>query len=233
VTSSLDKMHIPVLTIDGPSGVGKGSASLKVGQQLGWHLLESGALYRALALKAQEVQITLDNEIALAQLANQLEVTFEAQAHEVRVWLKRAHDEIDITQALRHETCAHVASQIAVLPQVRHALLEKQRAFRQKPGLVAEGRDMGTVVFPEATVKIFLTASVEERAQRRYKQLKEKGINVKLSTLIQDIAARDQRDSTRPVAPLSTATDAWVIDTTRLSRAEVVTHILKQVSRYT
>ncbi|MDY6992499.1 MAG: (d)CMP kinase [Pseudomonadota bacterium] len=226
-------MYIPVLTIDGPSGVGKGSASLKVGQQLGWHLLESGALYRALALMAQEAQVALDDEVALTQLANQLEVTFEAQAHEVRVWLKRAHDETDITQALRHETYAHVASQIAVLPQVRQALLERQRAFRQIPGLVAEGRDMGTVVFPEATVKIFLTASVEERAQRRYKQLKEKGISVKLSTLSQDIAARDQRDSMRPVAPLSTATDAWVIDTTRLSIEEVVANILKQVSPYT
>ncbi len=218
---------IPVITIDGPSGVGKGTVALQVAKKLGWHTLDSGALYRVLALAAQYRRIPSVDMIALVALASHLVVSFEPlnDLSGIRV----IFEDEDVTQALRSETCATMASQIATLPGVRQALLAKQRNFKKAPGLVADGRDMGTVVFPEAQVKIFLTATAEERAHRRYKQLKEKESNVKLANLIKEIAARDQRDSTRAVAPLAPAPDALVIDNTGLTIENVVTCVLEQV----
>lgn len=218
---------IPVIAIDGPSGVGKGTITLRVAKKLGWHTLDSGALYRVLALAAQENRISPSDEIALVTLASHMIVHFEplADLSGTRVILE---DE-DITQALRSEQCATAASQVAALPSVRQALLAKQRNFKKAPGLVADGRDMGTIVFPDAQVKIFLTATPEERARRRYKQLKEKESNVKLANLIKEITARDQRDSTRAVAPLVPAPDATVIDTTNMTIDNVVTRVLEQV----
>jgi len=210
------------MTIDGPSGVGKGTVSLRVAKQLGWQLLESGALYRVLALQAQD----LKEESRLARLASQLKVKFEIATGGVQViWEGQ-----DVTAQLRSESCGKLASQIAALPAVRQALLDKQRAFQRPPGLVAEGRDMGSVVFPEAFLKIFLTASCQERAQRRYNQLKEKGINVKLNELIDELNERDQRDSTRAVAPLKIVREATVIDTTGMAIEQVVAQILTKLS---
>jgi cytidylate kinase len=220
--------HIPVVTIDGPSGVGKGTVSLRVAKQLGWHTLDSGAIYRVLALAALQTQISLVDENALASLASHLDVQFvplpDLSATEVVL------NGQEVSQELRSESSGMAASQIAVLPKVRQALLARQRTFRQKPGLVADGRDMGTIVFPDAPLKIFLTASIEERAQRRYKQLKEKGINAKLSDLIVKIGERDKRDRTRTIAPLSAATEALTIDTTKTPIEPVVVRILSIIS---
>jgi len=200
---------IPVVTVDGPSGSGKGTISQRVADALGWHFLDSGALYRLLALAAERRGIPLDDEPRLAALAGELDVRFPPGDG---VYL----DGEQVEAAIRTETCGNAASQVAVLPAVRAALLDRQRAFRQAPGLVADGRDMGTVVFPEAPVKIFLTASAEERARRRYKQLKEKGLDANLASLVDEIAERDRRDASRPVAPLKPAPDAHVVDTTAL-----------------
>ena len=220
--------HIPVVTIDGPSGVGKGTVSLRVAKQLGWHTLDSGAIYRVLALAALQTQVSLSDENALASLASHLEVQFvplpDLSATQVVL------NGQEVSQKLRSESSGMVASQIAVLPKVRQALLARQRAFRQKPGLVADGRDMGTIVFPDAPIKIFLTASIEERAQRRYKQLKEKGINAKLSHLIVEIGERDKRDCTRTIAPLIAAAEALTIDTTKTPIEPVVARILSIIS---
>lgn len=216
---------IPVITIDGPSGVGKGTITLHVAKKLGWHTLDSGAIYRVLALAAQYRNIASVDSIALVALASHMVVYFEPLADGIHV----IFEDEDVTQALRSENCATMASQIATLSGVRQALLARQRHFKKLPGLVADGRDMGTVVFPEAQVKIFLTATAEERAHRRYKQLKEKESNVKLANLIKEIAARDQRDSTRAVAPLAPAPDALVIDTTGMTIENVVTCVLEQV----
>jgi cytidylate kinase len=217
---------VPVITLDGPSGVGKGTVSLRLAQQLGWHTLDSGALYRVLALAAVRHSISLQDEVALAQLAIYLDVYFKATPalDTLQVFLAAQ----EVSAQLRTETCGAMASQLAILPAVRQSLLERQRAFRQLPGLVAEGRDMGTVVFNDAPLKIFLTASGEERAQRRYKQLKEKGIDAKLDSLITEIAERDNRDMTRILAPLQVATDAQVIDTTDLSIEQVVAGVLNR-----
>jgi cytidylate kinase len=220
---------VPVIAIDGPSGVGKGTVSLRLAQQLGWHTLDSGALYRVLALAAMRHSISLQDEIALAQLAIHLEVHFKATPalDTTQVFLATQ----EVSAQLRTETCGAMASQLAILPAVRQSLLERQRAFRQLPGLIAEGRDMGTIVFNDATLKIFLTASGEERARRRYKQLKEKGIDAKLDSLITEIAERDNRDTTRTFAPLQVAGDAKVIDTTYLSIEQVVACILQQLAK--
>jgi cytidylate kinase len=220
--------EVPVIAIDGPSGVGKGTVSLRIAQQLGWHTLDSGALYRVLALAAEAYSISLQDEVALAKLAIHLEVAFKAipTLDTLQVFLAAQ----EVSARLRTETCGAMASQLAVLPTVRQSLLERQRAFRQLPGLIAEGRDMGTIVFNDATLKIFLTASPEERARRRYKQLKEKGIDAKLDSLITEIAERDNRDMTRTLAPLQVAVDAQIIDTTYLSIEQVVTCILQQLA---
>jgi len=216
---------IPVLTIDGPSGAGKGTISARVAQQLGWHLLDSGALYRLVALGAQRRHIPLDDENALAEYATTLDVRFDLPETGGDP-LTLLEDEA-VGDAIRSETCGNAASKVAALPAVRAALLQRQRDFWRKPGLVADGRDMGTVVFPEAKVKIFLTASVEERAQRRYKQLIDKGIDANLPDLLEEIAERDARDSQRKVAPLKPAENAVVLDTTSMAIGEVLERVLR------
>ena len=215
---------VPVLTIDGPSGSGKGTISAEVARRLGWHMLDSGALYRLTALAALRHQVSLDDVEGLAEIARTLEVEFLAQAQgPARIMLEGQ----PVSDELRTESCGNAASKVAAIPAVREALLQRQRDFQQAPGLVADGRDMGTVVFPQAAVKVFLTASAEERAQRRFKQLKEKGMDVNLPALLQEIAERDQRDSNRSVAPLKPAEDALVLDTTGMGIDEVVESVLQ------
>ena len=220
-------MSVPVVTIDGPGGSGKGTISQLLAARLGWHYLDSGALYRVLGLAAQEAGIPLTDAPALAQLANQLELAFEPQADgsPARVYLNKC----DVSTRLRTEECGRWASEVAVLPPVRAALLQKQHDFRAPPGLVADGRDMGTTVFPTAGLKIFLTASPEVRAERRYKQLKEKGLNVSLPLLLGEIRARDARDAEREASPLKPAADAEILDTSSMSITEVVNDILARL----
>ncbi len=200
----------PVITIDGPSGTGKGTVARHLKSWLGWHLLDSGALYRLVGLSAQTAGIALDDERTLAAIARGLAVEFVEQAGETQVLLAGA----SVTDAIRSEECGAAASRVAAWPLVRDALLERQRAFQTPPGLVADGRDMGTVVFPTAELKIYLTASAEERARRRHNQLIEKGMSVNLPRLLGDIVERDRRDQERAVAPLKPAPDAIIVDTT-------------------
>ncbi len=209
--------QIPVITIDGPSGSGKGTIAQILATELGWHFLDSGALYRILAFAAQQRGIPLDDQTKLAALALSLPVTFSTTDAKISL------EGIDIKNEIRTEAAGNAASQVAVIPAVRSALLARQRAFRIAPGLVADGRDMGTVVFPDAPVKVFLTASAEERARRRYNQLIEKGLDANLPTLVADIAERDYRDATRAVAPLVPAVDAEIVDTSDLDIAQTVT----------
>jgi len=213
---------IPVLTIDGPSGSGKGTVSQRVAQKLGWHYLDSGALYRALAVMAQHQGVDTSDTVALQQCAQSMPLQFLPSLLGVRVWI----DDHDITDELRLESTGARASALAAIPEVRAALLERQRHFRQPPGLVADGRDMGTVIFPDAPFKVFLTASAQERAQRRYKQLNEQGVCIKLTDLVREISARDQRDMQRATAPLKPATDAHIIDTTAMTIDEVISSVL-------
>ena len=212
----------PVIAIDGPSGSGKGTISRLVAERLGFHLLDSGALYRLLGLAAGRHGIPLDDEAAVASLASRLDVEFRGEGEKTKVFIEGS----DVTDEIRTETSGSAASQVASLPAVREALLQRQRDFRRAPGLVADGRDMGSVVFPRAPVKVFLTASPEERAQRRYKQLKEKGLSVSLSALSREIAERDRRDASRAVAPLKPAADAELVDTTGIGIEEVVDRVL-------
>ncbi len=219
---------VPVVTIDGPSGSGKGTIADRVARCLGFALLDSGAFYRLLALAALRSGVAADDEPALVALARGLDVRFEpAPGGPPRPIL----DGEDVERAVRSEACGQTASRVAAVPAVREALLERQRALRRVPGLVADGRDMGTIVFPDAQVKIFLDASVRERAQRRHKQLIEKGIDVSLKRLFDEIEARDRRDRERPVAPLRPAEDAVSIDTTGLSVDEVVERVLEVAAR--
>ena len=213
---------VRIVTIDGPSGSGKGTVSRALADHLGWHLLDSGALYRLAALAAQRGRIAHTDESALSSLAAGMNASLSYRNGVERATL----DGDDVSDALRSERCGELASRIAAVPGVRHALLDRQRAFARPPGLVADGRDMGTVVFPAAQVKLFLTASSEERALRRHKQLKEKGIDVSLRTLSEDIGQRDERDAGRRLSPLRAAIDARVIDSTRLSPEEVTARIL-------
>jgi CMP/dCMP kinase len=214
---------VPVLAVDGPGGAGKGTLCRRVADRLGWHLLDSGALYRLVALAATDAGTDLDDEHGLAALARDLPARFAGE----RVFL----GERDVTQAIRSEDCGNRASRIAALPGVRTALVGLQRSFRRPPGLVADGRDMGTVIFPDAELKVFLTASAEERAMRRYKQLKEKGFDVNLARLSAEVADRDRRDAERAVAPLRPAPDACVVDSTELSIDEVVEVVLEELRR--
>ena len=209
---------VQVIAIDGPSGSGKGTISRLLAARLGWHLLDSGALYRLVALAAEAAQVPLNDESKVASVAAALDARFAHCDGEEQVFLV----EQDVTAALRTEDCGLAASKLAAMPAVRAALLTRQRAFATPPGLIADGRDMGTVVFPDALLKIFLTASAEERAIRRHKQLKEKGINVSLRDLSGEIAQRDHRDTNRPVAPLRPAGGARVIDSTLMSPLEVM-----------
>ncbi|TAK75086.1 MAG: (d)CMP kinase [Gammaproteobacteria bacterium] len=217
---------IPVITVDGASGTGKGTVSQVLATRLRWNFLDSGALYRVLALAAQKHSVALGNEEALKVLAEHLDVQFIAQENKLSKIILEGED---VTDTIRTELIGNDASIVAALPAVRAALLSRQRVFRELPGLVADGRDMGTVVFPDAELKIFLIASPEERALRRYHQLMEKGINVTLSDLIQELRERDKRDQERTVAPLKPAADAIAIDTNGLTVEEVVNRILAEV----
>jgi len=214
---------VRVMTIDGPSGSGKGTVSRAAAKKLGWALLDSGALYRLVALAGRRAGVGLDDGPALARLAQEFDIRFGSkESGEEVVWL----DGKEVTGAIRTEEAGSDASRVAALPVVRAALLERQRRFAVAPGLVADGRDMGTVVFPQAEVKIFLTASATERAARRYKQLKEKGVAATLAALSLEIAERDQRDSTRAASPLVASADAVLLDTTGMSVDAVVERVL-------
>lgn len=214
---------IPVVTIDGPSGTGKGTIADLVATQLGWHCLDSGALYRVLGLAAGRRDVGLEDVQALEDLASNLDLKFE----DARVYL----DGKDVSEQIRSEEAGNAASKVAAHGVVRERLLDWQRSAARAPGLVADGRDMGTVVFPEAPVKIFLTASPAERAQRRYKQLKDKGLDVSLSSLVNEIRDRDERDRSRSVAPLRAPDRAFVVDTTSLTIAQVLDRVLAAVKR--
>ena len=218
----------PIVAIDGPSGSGKGTIAGLLAQKLGWNLLDSGALYRLLAFAARNHGVDLTNEEAMKVLAAHLDVQFlaGAQGQGQRIILEGE----EVTDAIRNEGIGAGASQVASLPAVREALLQRQRAFQEMPGLVADGRDMGTVVFPDAPLKIFLTASAEERARRRYLQLKAKGDDVNLASLLDEIRARDERDTQRTVAPLKPAVDAIQLDSTELSIEQVMERILSEVA---
>jgi CMP/dCMP kinase len=216
-------MAAPVITLDGPGGAGKGTIAKLVARKLGWHLLDSGALYRLTALAALKNSVDLDDEAALARLAAGLDVEFLVTP-ELEIQVLLAGEEV--VSQLRTEETGAAASRVAALPGVRGALLERQRRFQQLPGLVADGRDMGTVVFPDAPLKIFLTASLEERAQRRYNQLKEQGVSANIQSLLRELAARDERDASRKVAPLKPAEDAVILDSTELGIDEVLDKVL-------
>lgn len=212
---------VPVLTIDGPSGAGKGTISRAIAKHLGWHFLDSGAIYRALAWVILARNIPLTDEQAIAEVATSFRLDFLCN-DDLRVLV----DGQDVTDKLQTEECGRTASTIAAYSKVRQALLAKQREFRKPPGLVADGRDMGTVVFPDAPFKIFLTASLEERAKRRFRQLKEQGYDVNLDQIIKDLQGRDQRDRSRKESPLVPAPDAVVIDSTNLPIDAVIERIL-------
>ncbi|MCK5721268.1 MAG: (d)CMP kinase [Gammaproteobacteria bacterium] len=223
----------PVLTIDGPSGSGKGTIVQLVAQKLGWHMLDSGALYRLVAFGSQNNQLSLDNEDDIANYAANLAVEFKLVNMKPVAEKAQHSQELQIIlegnvvgAELRTEVTGNAASKVAAMPKVRQALFQRQRDFRQNPGLVADGRDMGTTIFPDAKVKVFLTASAEERAQRRYKQLKDKGISGNLAALLRDINERDERDSQRSASPLKPAEDAVIIDTSDLSIEQVVEQVL-------
>jgi CMP/dCMP kinase len=213
---------ITVITIDGPSGSGKGTLSQLVAQRLGFHLLDSGALYRLVALSALKQQANIQDEAIVAQIARCLEVRFDVQGDSTQILLAGEN----VTDAIRHETVGMNASLVAAYPLVRAALLKRQQDFAQAPGLVADGRDMGTIVFPQAPIKIFLTASAEARATRRFKQLQQKNVTVVMAELINDIKARDERDTNRAVAPLKPAEDALLIDSTSLTIEQVLNLML-------
>jgi cytidylate kinase len=216
--------RVPVVSIDGPSGSGKGTVSRRVARHAGWHLLDSGALYRLVALAGQREGLAADDVLGHARLAGLMQVEFGAGADDAeRVLL----DGADVTAALRSETAGQGASRVAAWPDLRAALLQRQRDFARPPGLVADGRDIGTVIFPAAELKIFLTATAEERAARRHKQLKDKGSADSLAALSREIAERDQRDATRSVAPLRPAEDAIVIDSTARSVESVVEQVVE------
>lgn len=216
---------VPVIAVDGPGGSGKGTITTRLAAHLGWHFLDSGALYRLTALAALKSQVSLDDEAALGELAAGLDICFELDGENVRALL----DQQDVSDAIRLEDVGANASKIAALPAVRAALKGRQRRFRQMPGLVADGRDMGTVIFPDAQLKIFLTASAEIRAERRYKQLKDKGESVNLTRLFREIKARDLRDQSRSIAPLRPAEDAVIIDSSHMSIEEVFSKVVSLI----
>ncbi|MCU7931673.1 MAG: (d)CMP kinase [Candidatus Thiodiazotropha sp. (ex Codakia rugifera)] len=212
---------VPVITVDGPSGSGKGTLAQRVAETLGWHFLDSGAIYRVLGVIVERAGISVDRADKIAELAVNMPVSF--------IQARALLGEEDVSDLIRTETAGNAASKVAAIPQVRDALLEWQRDYAKPPGLVADGRDMGTVVFPTAEVKIFLTASAEERALRRYKQLKEKGLGVNLARLTEEIRERDERDSNRSAAPLMAADQALQLDSTAMSMDEVYQQVMQKV----
>jgi cytidylate kinase len=216
---NIESSNIPVIAIDGPSASGKGTVAALVARELGFHYLDSGAIYRVTAYAAQQGGVALDDEPGLVALAHRIALRFDG----VEVYLNGAA----VGDVIRSEEAGRAASRIAALPLLRAALLDLQRAFRQPPGLVTDGRDMGSVVFPDATLKIFLTASAEERAQRRYKQLIEKGFGASLAALLQDLKERDARDAARSAAPLQQTADAVLLDTTGLTIQQAVEQVLR------
>lgn len=220
--------NLSVITIDGPSGAGKGTIARLLADKLGYQLLDSGAIYRVLALAAIHHNVELDNEDALTPLAGHLDVRFvsDSESDVIKVVLEGE----DVTREIRSEKVGNSASKVAAFPRVREALLRRQRAFLSDEGLIADGRDMGTVVFPHAPIKFFLTASAEERAQRRFNQLQEKGFDANIQSLLSEITERDERDRNRAVAPLVPAADALVIDSTGLSIDKVFEIILEHAS---
>lgn len=218
MNAQLQPGTVPVIAIDGPTASGKGTVAARVAEVLGWTVLDSGALYRLSALSALKKGVTDTDESALADIARQLDIRFQ----DGKVLL----DNDDVTEQLRQEHIGEMASRIAPLPPLRDALLERQRAFRQAPGLVCDGRDMGTVVFPDASLKIFLVADVDARAQRRYNQLIEKGFSANLGDLLKDLKTRDDRDQNRSVAPLRPAADAIIVDSSGLDIGQTVDRIL-------
>jgi len=215
----------PIVTVDGPSGVGKGTICLRVAEATGWHLLDSGSLYRLTALTCIRNNITIESQIT--DIASNLSVKYLSENDQLQIRL----DGEDVTEAIRDEAVGNLASKVAALPDVRQALLQRQRDFAREPGLVADGRDMGTVVFPEAELKIFMTASAEERAKRRYNQLIGKGLDANLSDLAAELQERDRRDANRKVSPLAAADDAIIIDTTELSIEEVCRQVMERVTQ--
>jgi cytidylate kinase len=217
-------VNIPVLTIDGPSGAGKGTVSRAVAKKLGWNYLDSGSIYRSLAVAALKEQVDLENEAVISSLAQIMVLEFDC-GDELVVRLNGE----DITAQLAHENTGNAASIVAAHPEVRRVLLQKQKDFKQLPGLVADGRDMGTVVFPEAENKVFLTASAPERASRRYKQLIEKGIDANLSRITSEIEERDRRDMERKTAPLAMANDALYIDSSDMTLESVIEEVLNLI----
>ena len=217
--------EVPVITLDGPGGAGKGTVCLCLAEKLGWHILDSGSLYRLVALEA--INADVSEEDRLVEIASNLAIEYRPDGDLLRVLLHG----VDVTDAIRAEHVGARASEIAAMPAVREALLARQRAFAQPPGLLADGRDMGTVVFPDARLKIFLTASPEERAKRRYKQLKEKGIDANLPELVAELEARDDRDARRATAPLKAADDATLLDTTEMAIEEVVDRVMQMASQ--
>ncbi|MDN6318178.1 MAG: (d)CMP kinase [Marinobacter sp.] len=225
----MSEFSAPVITVDGPGGSGKGTVTQMLAKKLGWHLLDSGALYRLTALAAVRQNVSLDDEDALVRVAASLDVAFEPtpEGEPAKVILAGK----DVTADIRTEACGNNASRIAVIQSVRDALLQRQRDFQLKPGLVADGRDMGTVVFPDAPTKIFLTASAQERAQRRFSQLKAAGVSVSIDAVLEEIRVRDERDMNRSAAPLKPADDAQVIDSTGLSIQEVLDRCMAAAGR--
>ncbi|TMP17176.1 (d)CMP kinase [Pseudoalteromonas sp. S2893] len=223
----MQALLMPVITVDGPSGSGKGTVCRLLADKLGWDVLDSGAIYRVLSLAALHHQIALDNEEALVPLAANLDVQFlvDSQTNAGKVILEGE----DVTSTIRNEEVGAAASKVAALPRVREALLRRQRAFKTERGLIADGRDMGTVVFQDAPLKIYLTASAQERARRRYVELNERGLDVTISGLLQDIQARDERDMNRTVAPLVPAADAIEIDTSELNAQQVFDKVITLV----
>lgn len=214
-------MKPPIITIDGPSGSGKGTIGQLLAERLGWHFLDSGALYRVLGMAAQRRGIASDQIPELEALAQNLDLSFK----QGKVWFEGG----DVSDEIRTEECGNAASKVAAVPEVRRALLDWQRAYAREPGLIADGRDMGSVVFPDAQVKIFLTASSEERALRRYNQLKGKGIDVSLANLTSEIEERDRRDRTRSVSPLQAPAAALELDSTAYSISEVLEKVILKV----
>ncbi|NRA82847.1 MAG: (d)CMP kinase [Gammaproteobacteria bacterium] len=213
---------LPLITIDGPSGAGKGTIARLLADKLGWQLLDSGAIYRVLALAAIHHNVALDNEDALTPLAGHLDVRFSADNSGIKVILEGE----DVSREIRSEKIANAASKVAAFPRVREALLRRQRAFQTLDGLIADGRDMGTVVFPTAPIKFFLTATAQERAERRFRQLQEKGFDANIQSLLSEISERDERDRNRVVAPLVPANDALIVDSTGLSIEQVLAKVI-------